>query len=128
VTIMEISAVVLALSGLTVGVTVVVGLTHMLPVLRDASTFLRDANQTLLHIKRVTDDAEDMVRNARRLEGRLSSTIGSMLDHVEPPVRWLGAVGTALRIGTAAFRRSPHTNSNSNHERSTHTKKEVTHE
>lgn len=113
-TIIELSAVVLAVSGLATAVSAVIAMAYLLPVVRDAGNFLREANESLNRINRVTEEAEGVVRRVRNVESRLSSTIGTMLDHVGPPVRWFGALSTAVKIGSAAFRRRPQKNTNSN--------------
>lgn len=106
-TIMELSVAVVALSALATGIAVVIGVSHLLPLIRDAGVLLRDANQTVLRINRIAEDAEIVVRDARKLETRLSATVGGVLDNIEPPLRWAGALKTAIRIGAVALLRSP---------------------
>jgi len=130
VTIIEISAIVLAVSGLTTAISAVVAMAYLLPVVRDARSFLQEANESLNRINRVTEEAQGIVGRVRTVESRLSSTIGTVLDHVEPPVRWVGALSTAFRIGSAAFRHRPqkHTNSNPTTPSTSPREKEHTHE
>jgi hypothetical protein len=109
-TVTELAFAVVAAAMLAIGISVVVLVRRLLPVIDRAQILLRRSSATLARIQRVAADAEAMSRDARHLEGRVSSTAHGLLDQVEPPLHILGAVTAGARAAVGAlFRRRDRT-------------------
>jgi hypothetical protein len=101
--ILEASVVVIALSAGAFVLAVWIVLVRVLPLLRRMEILAADAATTLYRLNSIAADLEGVVRDARRLELRVSNTAGVLLDQIEPPVRLVSALLAGTRTGLGSL-------------------------
>jgi len=94
---------VIALSAGAIALAAWVVLARVLPVLRRVEILAADAATSLQRLNGIAADLEGVVRDARRLEKRVSNTAGVLLDQVEPPVRVVSALLAGARAGVGSL-------------------------
>ncbi len=95
--------VVIAVSAGAFALAVWIALVHTLPLLKRLGFLAADAATTLQRLNGIAADLEGLVRDARRLEKRVSNTAGVLLDQVEPPLRLVSALLAGTRTGLGSL-------------------------
>jgi hypothetical protein len=102
-TLMEFLVAVIALAAVVVSVCVVMTVRRMFPLARKWRVLLTRSNRTLLRLNRVAVDMEEVSRDLRLIESRVSHSAHGLLDQVEPALRMLGALLTGARTSLDAL-------------------------
>ena len=102
--ILEISAVLIALSSLVMATVAVAQLMSLKRIQRRLETTIQRTNRALERLNKAAASVEDIVRHASRLERRLHRTVDGLLDRVESPLRLLSAVLASARAGITSWR------------------------
>lgn len=101
--VLEISQVVTAISVAVAAISIVVVARQAAPLLKRLDQLAREAGGTLQRLDRIAAEAEHVVHDARKLESRVAHTADWFLDRVEPPLRTVGALATAVSAGVGAL-------------------------
>jgi uncharacterized protein YoxC len=102
-TVTEIALVAIAVAMFAIAVSMVVLVLRVLPVFDRAQLLLRRSSATLARMQRIAGDLQDMTRDARALEGRVSRTAHALLDQLEPPLRMLAAIMAGVRTAVSVL-------------------------
>lgn len=102
-TVIEMSLATIAVASAVVGLTAALVAVRLQPLARNAERLLESGRDLLVRLERITDDAEAMLKDARRVEHRIARSADLILDQVEPPLRVVPALMSGLRAGVAAL-------------------------
>jgi hypothetical protein len=93
----EIIALILAVTVAALGTVVCVALLRLLPLMKDIDRLVCDTQQLIRRLDDVARQAEQMAKEVRHVEHRVTGMVSAVVDQVEPQVRQLVALASGVR-------------------------------
>lgn len=93
----EIIALILAVAVAALGTVVCVALLRLLPLMKDIDRLVCDTQQLIRRLDDVARQAEQMAKDVRHVERRVTGMVSAVVDQVEPQVRQLTALAAGVR-------------------------------